>query len=58
MNLMQNFAICFIGCDDDEFTCDNGRCIDDARECDGFDDCLDNSDEHSQCGMCTCSVNG
>lgn len=32
-------------CRDNEFECDNGRCIPKAWRCDGGDDCDDNSDE-------------
>ena len=30
------------------FACDNGKCVAETDECDGTDDCGDNSDEH--CG--------
>ncbi|XP_078731481.1 complement factor I [Lampetra fluviatilis] len=32
-------------CAGDSFTCVNGKCIDEARLCDGYDDCGDLSDE-------------
>ena len=32
-------------CTIDSFVCNNGRCISLTRECDGADDCGDNSDE-------------
>ncbi|GFR79007.1 low-density lipoprotein receptor-related protein 12 [Elysia marginata] len=32
-----------------EFCCSNGRCVDVAVTCDGYDDCGDNSDEKSGC---------
>ena len=32
-------------CRDDEFECDNFRCISDSKTCDVDDDCGDNSDE-------------
>ena len=32
-------------CDASDVVCDNGFCIDSLAECNGFDDCLDNSDE-------------
>ncbi|KAG7321045.1 hypothetical protein KOW79_015460 [Hemibagrus wyckioides] len=34
----------------DQFTCDNGRCIKAVLECNGQNDCLDNSDEKN-CGQ-------
>ncbi|CAH1274403.1 OLFM3 [Branchiostoma lanceolatum] len=38
-------------CTEDEFQCGNGRCIPDSFECDGEDDCRDNSDE-ANCTGC------
>ena len=32
-------------CTSDQFTCDNGLCLEASRECDGENDCGDNSDE-------------
>ena len=32
-------------CDNEEFQCRNGRCVQSRWKCDGEDDCLDNSDE-------------
>ena len=32
----------------DEFSCANGQCVNSTNMCDGFDDCMDNSDE--RCG--------
>ena len=43
-------ALHFLGCTNNQFSCDNGRCIDSFRECDGFSDCTDDSDEHNECG--------
>ncbi|XP_039492513.1 very low-density lipoprotein receptor isoform X2 [Drosophila santomea] len=37
-------------CRSDEFTCGNGRCIQNRFKCDGDDDCGDGSDEKS-CGL-------
>ena len=34
-----------IGCESDEFSCDNGNCIDLKWRCDGGNDCGDDSDE-------------
>ena len=39
----------FLGCDSDEFTCDNGECVPLNYRCDYIDDCSDNSDEQG-CG--------
>lgn len=33
------------GCDDDEFQCDSGLCINESGRCDNIDDCVDASDE-------------
>lgn len=35
------------GCAADSFKCNNGKCVPDARKCDGKDDCGDGSDEGS-----------
>lgn len=40
----------FAGCGSDEFTCNNGECVEESDHCDGFDDCTDDSDEDG-CGM-------
>lgn len=32
-------------CQDNEFECDNGNCIDGSWVCDSFNDCSDRSDE-------------
>ncbi|XP_078692876.1 uncharacterized protein LOC144922725 [Branchiostoma floridae x Branchiostoma belcheri] len=37
-------------CTEDEFQCGNGRCIPDSFQCDGEDDCRDNSDEFNCTG--------
>ncbi len=33
------------GCEAEEFGCDNGHCISEFDQCDGYNDCGDNSDE-------------
>ena len=38
-------------CEDDEFTCESGKCIRNNYKCDGDDDCGDSSDE-TGCGKC------
>ncbi|XP_036394518.1 low-density lipoprotein receptor-related protein 2 [Megalops cyprinoides] len=43
-------------CQPDQFTCLNGHCISQRWKCDGFKDCLDNSDELERvCAFHTCS---
>ena len=42
------------GCNYEEFTCSNGKCIYGLERCDNKDDCGDNSDEQN----CGCSVDG
>ncbi|XP_072014318.1 tolloid-like protein 1 [Amphiura filiformis] len=37
------------GCQDDDFHCQNSRCIDKSLKCDGYDHCGDNSDETKGC---------
>ena len=32
-------------CSDNEFQCNNGRCLDIRRKCNGYDECGDRSDE-------------
>ena len=42
----------FIVCDgSNEFSCNNGNCIDNQNVCDNIDDCWDYSDE-TNCRMC------
>ena len=36
----------YAGCRDDEFQCLDGYCIPDYYVCDGYNDCVDGSDEH------------
>lgn len=36
-------------CQPHEFKCLNGTCISTSRFCDGFSDCIDNSDEPINC---------
>ena len=38
-----------LGCDSDEFTCDNGQCVPSDYQCDADNDCADYSDEQG-CG--------
>ena len=33
-------------CPNDEFPCDADQCIPDSKICNGFNDCMDGSDEH------------
>ena len=40
-------------CTNGQFTCNNGRCIPMSWQCDGDDDCNDNSDE--KCSKFSCS---
>ena len=44
------FCIAAQTCRQDQFRCDNGRCISNAWVCDVDNDCTDNSDEKN-CGM-------
>ena len=38
-------ALFATGCRVSEFKCSNGNCIDDVKQCDGKDDCDDDTDE-------------
>ena len=40
-----NTVLKLIGCTIEEFTCNNGICVDMASRCDGKNDCADESDE-------------
>ena len=44
------FTSMFLDCDDSQFQCNNGNCIQVSWQCDDHDDCGDNSDEIN-CGM-------
>ena len=41
--------VCIGPCKPDEWTCDNGDCIDEDRVCDFREDCRDGSDEEQNC---------
>ncbi|KAF7241922.1 Low-density lipoprotein receptor-related protein 1, partial [Varanus komodoensis] len=55
-HLEENSTTCIINsgemlpklCKPGEFQCKNGRCIQELWRCDGDNDCLDGSDEHSE----------
>ena len=42
---LNHFSLEPASCDFDDFTCNNGECIEIDWECDGFRDCSDGSDE-------------
>ena len=44
------------GCQEHEFRCDSGECIESAFQCDGFEDCDDLSDEIGCHGGCACRM--
>ena len=49
-NKLRCFHAFKLGCNKDEFKCNNERCIDLEWKCDNVDDCYDGSDE-VDCGM-------
>ena len=42
-----------LACSEDEFTCASGECISMQKRCDGFSNCLDDSDEQ-ECNSKSC----
>ena len=55
LNLFKFILLCIYlgGCRPDEWTCDNGDCIDEDRVCDFREDCRDGSDEEQNCKQMT-----
>ncbi|KAK3587176.1 hypothetical protein CHS0354_016872 [Potamilus streckersoni] len=50
------FVLCVTSCSDQEFQCGSGKCIDATKHCDGYPDCLDESDEVVGCAV-QCELN-
>ena len=51
INFLIFFSACSVAkpdrtCPNDEFLCDADQCIPDSKICNGFNDCMDGSDEH------------
>ncbi|KAL3872115.1 hypothetical protein ACJMK2_040067 [Sinanodonta woodiana] len=44
------FVLGAISCSEKEFKCQNGKCIEVTKQCNGFPDCLDKSDAVAGCG--------
>ncbi|XP_002738583.1 uncharacterized protein LOC100368490 [Saccoglossus kowalevskii] len=51
------FASAIHGCESDQFTCTDGKCIPNSWVCDGASDCEDHSDEGITCGPTECVEN-
>ena len=51
INLFRGNGAGFRTCREGEFLCDGRRCLDIRRRCNGFQECLDGTDELN-CGRC------
>lgn len=50
MEINAYFFLYLVACTENEFSCQNGRCIPQSAACDKKVDCLDKSDEGTVCG--------